>query len=458
MKLPRAKGWWLAVLLPLAVIAGFVWWNRQPGALDQRLARYRAAGLPTTPAELDVWYHYVPDAENAAPPLLKAISAWRSTADPGLPTAMNGPRYPKRGEAWPDPMLAAGRAELVANAGPLAQIHAALERPRSRYPVNFKVGAAVTLPHLVPAREVARNLGLEARFAAETGDPERAASALLANFRNARTLAEEPLLLSYLVRLALIAIALEAAESVVSRTSLSETQLQALQQAFAGAETTPHLVRALAGERCLALDELHQPSTMLFAVFTGPIGAGTPANSSPQFLPIILGKLYEGTGLKGRDLEFYLDRLDELADAALRPGAEVTVRLREFKSHIDELDSWRGRLRPFSRQTLPAYASTLPKELRSVATLRSGQTAMAIERWRLAHAGALPPSLAALVPRYLSAIPEDPLIGQPLKFHPQSSGYVVYSVGEDGADDGGKERVPGTLETKGWDYTFTVAR
>ncbi len=446
------------MLLLLAVIAGCVWWSRQPGALDQRLARYRAAGLPTTPAELDAWYLAVPETDNAATALLGAVSAWRSTTDPGLPTASNGPLYPKRGEAWPASMLAATRAELAANAEALSQIHAALARPRSRYPVNFKVGAAVTMPHLVPAREAARNLGLEARFAAETGDPERAASALLANFHNAHTLAEEPLLLSYLVRLALNAIAQEATESVLSRTSFTETQLQALQRAFAEAETTPHVIRALAGERCVALDELNQPSTLLFAVFTGPVGAGAPPNSAPQFLPIVLGKLYEGTGLKGRDLEFYLDRLDELADAALRPGAEVTVRLQQFKSHIDELDSWRGRLRPFSRQTLPVYASVLPKEHRSVAMLRCGQTAMAVERWRLAHAGARPPSLAALVPQYLSAIPEDPLVGQPLKFRPRSPGYVVYSVGEDGADDGGKERVPGTLETKGWDYTFTVAR
>lgn len=446
------------MLLLLAVLAGGVWWNRQPGALEHRLARYRAAGLPTTPAELDAWYLPVLNGENAAPPVLEAISAWRSVADPGLPTAPNGPRYPKRGEAWPAPMLAAGRAELGANAGPLAQIHLALERPRSRYPVNFKAGAALTVPHLQLARQVARNLGLEARFAAETGDPERAASALLANFRNARTLEEEPMLISYLVRLSLNAIALEATESVLSRTGLTETQLQALQQAFAKAETARHLVRALAGERCLTLDELNQPSARIFVAFTGSITAGSPPGNTSQILPIALGKLYEGAGLKGRDLEFCLDRLEELADTAGRPGPAAAAGQQQFKSYLEELDSWPGRLRPFSRQALPVYASILPKELRAVAVLRCGLTAMAIERWRLAHAGALPPSLAALVPQYLSAIPEDPVAGEPLRFRPRSPGYVVYSVGEDGVDDGGTERVPGSIETKDWDYTFTVAR
>ncbi|HTH47786.1 MAG TPA: hypothetical protein VMB21_09770 [Candidatus Limnocylindria bacterium] len=452
MKLPGAKGWLLLGLLLLAVVAALFWLNRRPGVLDQRIARYRAAGLPTTLAELDEWYRAVPEAENAAPPLLEATSAWRSLGDPSLPVGGNGAGYPKRGEAWPAPMVAAVRAELASNALPQARIHAALERPRSRYPVNLKAGVALSIAHLAPAKQVEQQLGSEARFAAETGDPERAAGALLAMLRAARTLEDEPLLISYLVRLAMDALAISAAESVVSRTPLPEARLGELQAAFVGAEATNHLSRAVAGERCLLLDALGQPALKVFTAFAAP------GNSAPQLFPMLFAQLYDISGLKGDDIAFCLDCLDKLAVRGAGPAAAGPARQHELLAEIDSLTTWRGRLRPLSRQTLPAFGKVWPKELRSVASLRCAQTAMAIERWRLQHGGSLPASLAALVPQYLGAVPEDPMDGHPLRFRPLSPGYVVYSIGEDGTDDGGKERVTGSGQTGGWDYTFTVAR
>lgn len=70
---------------------------------------------------------------------------------------------------------------------------------------------------------------------------------------------------------------------------------------------------------------------------------------------------------------------------------------------------------------------------------RTSQIAVAIERYRRAHADAAPATLNELIPRYLQAIPEDPLVGRPLRFRPLPDGYVVYSVGPDGKDDGGTQ-------------------
>ena len=448
MKLPRVKGWWLAAALLVVLIVGFACLNRRPKALDQRLARYRAAGQPTTLAELDAWYRAVPEAENAAPELLEAIAAWRhlDRNNPVLPA--NGSSHPNPDAAW----LASAGAELASNAVPLAQIHAALDRPRSRYPVSLLAGAASSIAHVASAKQVAQQLSSEARFAAETGDPERATTALLAMLRTARTLEEEPLLISYLVRIALNAIAIDATQAVISRSPLNEAGLRRLQQAFVAAESTNHIARAIAGERCLILDALNQPALKMFTAFAAP------GNSSPQLFPMIFARLYDLSGLKGDDFSFCLDRLDDLADGVARPRSDATAPQHELQVQIDSLSSWRGRLRPISRQTLPSFVKVLSKDLRSVATLRCAQTALAVERWRLAHAGSLPPSLNAMVPEYLAAVPEDPMDGKPLKYRTLSPGYVVYSLGEDGTDDGGKERVPGSGVTKGWDYTFTVTR
>jgi hypothetical protein len=68
---------------------------------------------------------------------------------------------------------------------------------------------------------------------------------------------------------------------------------------------------------------------------------------------------------------------------------------------------------------------------------RSSRVVVAIERYRRAHADAVPAALSELVPQYLDAVPEDPLTGQPLRYHATPDAYMVYSVGPDGNDDGG---------------------
>ena len=76
------------------------------------------------------------------------------------------------------------------------------------------------------------------------------------------------------------------------------------------------------------------------------------------------------------------------------------------------------------------------------------RTCLAIESYRAANA-ALPGSLVDLGTKFLKDQPTDPFDGQPLRYKKLAKGYVVYSVGEDGKDDGGDEKK---------DITFTVER
>ena len=421
-----------------------------------------------TLAELDASYAAVPDAENAAPPLLEAISGWRSVTDTNLPTSNLGPGYPRRGVPWPAPVLAAARAELASNAVPLAGLHAALSRPRSRYPVDLRSAANTLATHFSPVKQAARMLTLEARFAAETGDAVRATSALLASLKAARTLGDEPLLISYLVRIADNAIAVDGAEGVLSRIPLTGPQLEQLQQAFVLAESPDHFGRAFLGERGLALEQFTMPASRLLPLLAAPGGALANTSSGWQgFATVSLHQLYDLSGLKARDCAYYLDRMDELIETGARPRTEMLERQERFGRELGRMQAQRSSfiLLPMSRMGLPAFEMASGKELRSVATLRCAQTAMAVERWRLAHRDALPPTLDVLVPQFLAAVPIDLMDGKPLKFRALAKGYVVYSVGEDGLDDGGlppNERGPDPKDknkrSDRWDYTFTVTR
>ncbi len=100
------------------------------------------------------------------------------------------------------------------------------------------------------------------------------------------------------------------------------------------------------------------------------------------------------------------------------------------------------------------------QETRAVAWLEVTATALAVERYRLAR-GKLPEALGQLVPDYLAAVPEDPFDGTPLRYRRTERGFVVYSVGEDGNDDGGKAVAPtvqGKPAARGYDITFTRER
>jgi hypothetical protein len=64
-------------------------------------------------------------------------------------------------------------------------------------------------------------------------------------------------------------------------------------------------------------------------------------------------------------------------------------------------------------------------------------TAIALKRYQLKH-GNYPPDLNSLVPEYVPSVPLDPVDGQPLRYRLNADGtFLLYSVGENGKDDGG---------------------
>jgi hypothetical protein len=75
------------------------------------------------------------------------------------------------------------------------------------------------------------------------------------------------------------------------------------------------------------------------------------------------------------------------------------------------------------------------------ARLRCALVALAAERYRQKF-GDWPKALADLVPQYLAAVPLDPFDGKPLQYRRTNTGAIIYSVGEDGRDDGGDAKPP----------------
>ena len=83
--------------------------------------------------------------------------------------------------------------------------------------------------------------------------------------------------------------------------------------------------------------------------------------------------------------------------------------------------------------------------------------ACALERSRVAD-GKFPDTLDALAPRFIAKLPHDIITGEPLKYRREGDGYVLYSVGWNEKDDGGKPgtKSPPATEDGDWVWQSSV--
>jgi hypothetical protein len=113
-------------------------------------------------------------------------------------------------------------------------------------------------------------------------------------------------------------------------------------------------------------------------------------------------------------------------------------------------------MNPYARWLLPAADKVVEADARVAAELRSAVAGLAAERYRLKYAR-WPDTLDALVPEFLPAVPADPYDGRPLRYRRLPEGVVVYSLGPDKQDDGGRLPEPGDEPKKpGTDLGFRV--
>ncbi len=105
-------------------------------------------------------------------------------------------------------------------------------------------------------------------------------------------------------------------------------------------------------------------------------------------------------------------------------------------------------------EVMPVYSTMENVALFTHTRVQCARTAVALERWRLAH-GAYPDSLAALVPGLLPVVPHDVIDGQPLRYRrAEEGGYLLYSIAIDGKDDGGTGPKPRTSDKDAPDWVW----
>jgi hypothetical protein len=123
---------------------------------------------------------------------------------------------------------------------------------------------------------------------------------------------------------------------------------------------------------------------------------------------------------------------------------------------IDANSNWMRRLHNLLAEWSgsESYTWTRLPQFDTMARLRILIVELGVRAYELQH-GRPPATLAELVPDILPRIPQDPYAAGLIRYKPTQEGYVIYSAGFDGDDDGG-QMVQSTSTT--WDGDYTAAQ
>ena len=418
--------------------------------LKQRIETLRQQGYPMSPAELDVWYNerFPADVSNSWHLYDDAFweyVEWSDQKSKNLPVYSREIQY-GRGETWEPIHFAEAEAFLADNKDCLDLLYEAAEIEWAQPPFDLSQGRALLLPELSEARQCAKLLRLAGETAVRQDDGATSVLAIRAIFSLAASV-DAPLLVCHLVRITLERWGLEMIEDLLSVQALSETQVQTLQTVVDHAAVVRRYEQSLIGERAMSLE--------LFQAAARDIEMGMRINANddaPEFWSgiIIFRKLL---GLHDQDALSYINAMQASIEAAALPTHEALPRLSATeKAQQEKLGAIAQSLNLGLSRVYVLFA-------RSMAELQCAGTALAVERYRLAE-GRHPDTLQDLIPTFIASVPVDPFDGQALRYRRRNPGYVVYSVGEDLADNQGEEGKPGKVRRgrKEWDETFIVER
>lgn len=441
------------VLFALLVVGFIVWRVNLAHAVNTKLAAIRAAGLPTNGKELNAYYPAVPDNENAALVMTQAFALIRNLPDRHSNEELAKLETPPRGQTLTVEQKRLLSSYVATNAAALAKASQALKLPQSRYPVDFSPGLDTSLSHLGGLRELGGIAQCQSLLAADSASSDDVARPISIMLGIARTLDDEPNELSQLVRGKLINMATTTLEYCLNTHGLDEKALADLSPSFAALRQTNLMARAFVGERGKIIPYFQSRSS-----WVEKNGNELIAEPPPVKFWIL--------GVNTRDLVYYLSVMDTNIAFAGLPYPRDLNAISNFEAGVFDPIEQHPYTNPhyhhpslFSATFLPSTKIFLVLEAGYASRLRLGTTALAIERFRLAH-GKLPEKLDELVPQFLSAVPADPFDGRLLQYHRLAKGYVIYSIGDDCHDDGGREP-PRDLKSNlkpGYDITFTVER
>ena len=324
---------------------------------------------------------------------------------------------------------------------------------------DYEKGAAMLLSHLAQMRSCARMLAAKAKLQAENKEIEESLNTCLIGLRVSRSLSDEPIIISQLVRIAMDAIILKQVEEILKKGEGSIKIYQALVKEIRNERKNKLIYPGLMSERVvfgmIEIPRLKKRATEKWEEMTDE-------EKKKIFKPLIELTGKEGISVlekafsENPEIFFdeneltYLRTMAKMISLVKKPYWEVREELKKFEKQIlKKLPKQKAFL---TLIFVPALFRCYNQEARIDAQLGNAEIALACYIYK-AKCGKYPESLNELVPGVLPSLPLDPFTGRNYIYRKRDKGFIVYSLGDNLKDDSGK-RGKGKNKWEGGDIVW----
>ncbi|HAO80278.1 MAG TPA: hypothetical protein DCQ92_15175 [Verrucomicrobia subdivision 3 bacterium] len=315
--------------------------------------------------------------------------------------------------------------------------------PKSRYPLDYETEnpAEILLPHLWELKKSSLLLRLRAIAELQNDQSEKAAADVTLGFRLIEAIRTEPIMISHLVRIAMNEIILQPIYEGLANHQWTDAQLVTLDSELAKLDFPADCQLVQKSEIAFNVSEIdylrhHRDYDSMFA----GMGVNHPADSKIESLIYRYapsGWFFQSAMRECRVLMQYGFAVEnDTKTISPRKTDQAVQAEKSARAKVGVFDALNCLRKAFDSDLLSS-GNFLKKTARAQDSVNLARTAIALERYRLAHAE-FPESLDALAPQFIAKVPHDVIGGQPLKYRRTSDGqFVLYSVGWNEKDDGG---------------------
>ena len=439
----------LSILFLLAIRLAWGWHAHR--AFERAIAEIKQRGKPIEPEDFDS--PEIPDEENAVVFLLKAIDALDLTPEAFefVDAALGSTVLEFESGEWTRVESDTARRIEARNAEALRLVRTARRAPRAAWGHNFDSPVInVMFPKHSELRQLLKLLNALSMAASQRGDHHNAVQYIRDMLAIAEFLHEEPTLLGHLnaragVRCATVRVedalplirqfGLDTLPAPDGTRPVTRTDAEELLQALLGesryVSAGPNKMRF---ERMLVCDLIRCITSGRAEIQSLNSRLGIVQPSRLEYLlawPFFPAFFADGH----RAIEILSGYVEALAS----PNWPLAKRWFSGNEVDSKIGDW--FIRPMTRAmgTIQGLGYFARLHYEGMTERRMAATAVAIRLFREDH-GRRPDTLEELVPKYLPAVPRDPMAEDdaPIRYLPNASPPILYSVSENGVDDGGR--------------------
>jgi hypothetical protein len=431
---------WLAGFVVLVLLVHTIASIVTGRELERELGKLRAAGDPL--ALVEAAPKPVPPDRNAAVVYQRAFEYLPRDED-WVQVSEALTIFPERRAkiSWPKVERVVSQSSRA-----IALLEQASRMPECRFPVNWEAGFAATFPHLGKFREAVRLLAVKAELEARRGRTREAMSAIGTALRMSDHIAMEPTPIAELARHLCQGMALNALNRTMDIHPPDAAESERMFNLLSRIDTIGPFIHGMKGERAIGLSafDFARSHPLPFWLLPGPSTYSAYPERGPTWTERLVSFLWRP--VFNKDEVFYLRSFAKAISASRLPYRQARASIpRPQTGKTGLITTPAPKYAVITQMVLPVFDYALAARDKALAKLSLARWGLAINVFQIRE-GRCPKSLDEVRQTVAWKLPVDPFSGKDFiyRLEPLAQaqagprGYVLYSIGPNLRDDGGR--------------------